>query len=176
MKNFMNSRDSEGRTPLHVAVESNCNKEQVEKLIKYGADVNALIECKDSKTIRELPKESSNFDGDLSLHVAIRKQNVEIVKLLLEHKANINVKNHLNCTPIFFACIWNSLEMVKLLLEHGANVNENFDIDIVLEQSKILRPEYDDVRKLISLIGGFTPLHWTCVSFDCKKASDSEEI
>ena len=45
-ESFINCRDSEGRTPLHVAIESKCSKEQVELLLKYGADVNAQIESK----------------------------------------------------------------------------------------------------------------------------------
>ena len=52
---------------------------------------------------------------------------VECVKLLLEHGADINIKENYGWTALHMACRYcnedSSIECVKLLLEHGADVN-----------------------------------------------------
>jgi ankyrin repeat protein len=54
------------------------------------------------------------------LHVAVRRNYLDIAKLLLEHEANVNIKDTDGMTPLMRAAAEGSLDMAKLLLEHDA--------------------------------------------------------
>ena len=53
----------------------------------------------------------------------IKENNISEVKLLLDHGADVNVKDEDGETPLFCASNNGHKEIVKLLLEHGADVN-----------------------------------------------------
>lgn len=103
---------------LCAAVEAGEN-DQIEKLIKYGANVHHQLD-------------ESDYRGSI-LNIAIEKDNLEVVKTLLRHKANPNGFPGIPLMPLFM-CIMgkskNCLEIAKILLTHEAQVNfrdERFD-------------------------------------------------
>lgn len=49
--------------------------------------------------------------------------NDEIVRILLNNGANVNVCTYERQSPLYFACLYNHIEIVKILLEHRADVN-----------------------------------------------------
>jgi len=51
----------------------------------------------------------------------------EVVKVLLEHKADPNIANVLGRTPLMTAALYDNLESVNLLLAAGADVNRQSD-------------------------------------------------
>jgi Ankyrin repeats (3 copies) len=59
------------------------------------------------------------------LHVASRKGHSELVSLLLQHDANVNIGSTCfgNWTPLHFASCLGHAKVAQLLLEHGADVN-----------------------------------------------------
>ena len=57
------------------------------------------------------------------LHIAITKKHFEIVKLLVENEADVNVETVFNWTPLHFAIRDGHLEIIKLLITNGAKVN-----------------------------------------------------
>jgi ankyrin repeat protein len=57
------------------------------------------------------------------LEIAIRKNFVLVVTLLLDYKAKVNVLGKLKWTPLFWAIFTHNHQIVKLLLEHGAKIN-----------------------------------------------------
>jgi len=63
-----------------------------------------------------------NSDGENALHVAVRWQDIEAVKLLLAAGININQHGDLGHTPLHEASMCGSLEIVRLLVEHGADL------------------------------------------------------
>lgn len=77
-------------------------------------------------------KETRGF-GLTRLHNAVWNGNVEEVKRLLARKADPNVLDENNRTPLHFA---DSKETIQLLLDHGAAINRGYPI--LLSQS---RPE-----------------------------------
>lgn len=78
-------------------------------LLAYGADVNRM---------------DPEFWHPTALHKAVEAGNFEIVKLLLDNGASIDVaESTLNYTPLTMAVEGNNLEMAKLLIERGADVN-----------------------------------------------------
>ena len=83
----------------------------IKDLLEYGADPN-----------------KQTYSGSTALHVAVAVNNIELVKILLEHDANPNLTakytlSRWQYTPLMDSAQRNNLPIVKLLLEHGANPN-----------------------------------------------------
>jgi len=58
-----------------------------------------------------------------ALHFACAKGRIDTVKLLVQHQANLDVKNAIERTPLHVASRNGNQDIVKLLAEHKANVN-----------------------------------------------------
>ena len=101
------------------------------------------------------------------MYLAVSKNNIDIVKLLLKHGADVNIKDNDSNTPLHLAVSKNNIDIVNLLLKHGADVNttdinsktplhravSNENIDIV---KLLLKPEANvNIRDTY----GRTPLH-----------------
>ncbi|KAM3339052.1 ankyrin repeat domain-containing protein 54 [Capsicum galapagoense] len=78
----LDSKDSEGRTALHMA-SANGHRSIVEYLIRNGADVNA-----------------SNVEKNTPLHWACLNGHIEVVKSLILAGANVSALNSHERTPI----------------------------------------------------------------------------
>lgn len=140
-------------TPLILA-SFQSNKEFVELLLKYGADVDL-----------------QNAIGDTALMNATYSGNIEIIKLLLEHDADIEIRQRNGLTALILACdeyeeFVSNVEIVKLLLQYGADVNarsndgatalilavenENIDIvDLLLEKGADIHFRYTNSKYTI---------------------------
>ena len=59
-----------------------------------------------------------NQDGYSCLMIAAKQGNAEIIKLLLSHNADLNVKGYCDLTALLVACQFGWESVVKLLLEH----------------------------------------------------------
>jgi hypothetical protein len=97
-----------GRNPLHGAARSG-NLEVVRKLVEYDP---AYINAKDGTGWTPLlmaSKGRNSKDGS-------------VVRLLLEHGADVNAQSTNGQTPLHEASSYGALEVVRLLLEHGADV------------------------------------------------------
>lgn len=66
------------------------------------------------------PNETIDVSGDSYLMLATRGGNVEIMGLLLEHKANINYQDHLGNTALHYAAARYNPGVISILLENGA--------------------------------------------------------
>jgi ankyrin repeat protein len=62
-------------------------------------------------------------NGTTPLHHASSIGNTEVVKLLIEKGADINVKNNFGSTPLHYASNEGNTEVVKLLIDNGADIN-----------------------------------------------------
>ncbi|KAF8497817.1 ankyrin repeat-containing domain protein [Russula emetica] len=101
-------RCENGINPLH-AVASYGNFKVVRILIEYNP---AYINARDAAGWTPLLwASSSHYSEDGS-----------VVRLLLEHGADINVPSIIGWTPLHWASYHEALEVVRLLLEHGADV------------------------------------------------------
>ncbi|XP_044019769.1 putative ankyrin repeat protein RF_0381 [Aphidius gifuensis] len=61
--------------------------------------------------------------GKTPLQYAVESYRPEIVKLLLKHNANVNLKLNSNMSLIQYACQEKNPTIVQLLVDYGANVN-----------------------------------------------------
>lgn len=88
------------------------DKASVEKLLAEGASVNYVKELKPWLRVS-------------MLIAAVDHSDIEIVKILLAKKVNVNFRDGFNTTAIIYAASSGDLAMVKVLVEAGANVNDN---------------------------------------------------
>ena len=111
----VNARNPYGATPLHQAQSA----AMARLLIDSGADVNAWSE------INATP-----------LHSAITNNQVEVVTVLLTHRAKLESEDASGSKPLHYAAGKGRFEAAQILVAAGADVNAVNDY-------------------------GFTPLHWS---------------
>ncbi|WP_428771058.1 ankyrin repeat domain-containing protein [Treponema sp. HNW] len=82
----INTRDSTGNTPLHIAVYKRAAIEQISFLLESGADVNAR-----------------NKNGDSPLYIAVQQNNRQAGELLLAAGSDVFAANTANYSPLRLA-------------------------------------------------------------------------
>ncbi len=102
----LNITNTKGKTPLLIATEKN-SFNMVDYLLEAGADPN----ISDYRT------------GFTPLMVASKAGNEALVKLLIKHKAEVNVCSKLECSPLSLAIGKNYHHIVQILMDAGANVH-----------------------------------------------------
>lgn len=135
----LNVRDSQGNTPLTLAVEQKCMK-SVKSLLMKNIDPNlanqkgqpplllACLEGDPDMVTLLLKGDGINLnylapDGSCCLTTAILLNNPAIVEILLEGGADPNLANTQEQTPLMLACEQGHEEIVKLLVKYQAKVN-----------------------------------------------------
>ena len=83
------------------------NNELVEKLLKNGADIDAT----DTKY------------QNTALHWAAYRNHLDLVKLLINMGATVDLRNKFGSTPLFWAARRGGAEIVKFLLDSEAEVD-----------------------------------------------------
>jgi len=130
---ILNQKDIEGLSPLLIAVKNN-NITLLKYLIENGADINDI--CSISPNVAFLNNYHHypyNYDSiiksynETPLSIAFSNGNETLIKYLIEHGANVNIKWK-NCngeekTLLIVACEIGNIYLVKYLIENGADVN-----------------------------------------------------
>jgi len=101
----------DGWTPLHLAAFFG-HKDAAFELLNAGASVT---------------ERSTNAMANMPLHAATAGRNFELVKMLVEHGAPVNARQHGGWTPLHAAVQNGDAAMVSLFLEHGADINARAD-------------------------------------------------
>lgn len=138
----VNLIDQHGYSPLLLAVREN-NKDIVSLLIQYGADVNITNSWQNTPLILS-PSAAITFlllhsgkvqmidrpssTGLTALHLAVKKRDLDQVKVLLSYGANIDARNRDNYTPLALAVVDDQAEIVSYLIKKGADVNAITDL------------------------------------------------
>ncbi|CAF0755698.1 unnamed protein product [Adineta steineri] len=81
---ILNKKNKDKHTPLHVAIY-NENLNVIREILKYS-DPSVINACDDQKRT--------------SLHMAAEKGHVDIIKVLIQHQANVNACDINDCTPL----------------------------------------------------------------------------
>ena len=142
----INNLDYEDFTLLSIAVMDN-NIEMAELLLKYKADVNTAVSDGDTALILAVDNNNmemvklllsygadidyKGFRGRTALFCALeynRKENIEMVKLLIKNKADVNIAYDGDYeneeTPLIYAIMKGYKETVKILIENKADINK----------------------------------------------------
>lgn len=123
-----NVKGSHCETPLYWACKWQ-NYDVVKQLIDHGAKAN-LVE--DGYGLR---------NGYNPLMVAAEKRKPEIVQLLIEYGADVNIRDRNKENPLHAACRFARHENAKVLIEHGAdltlqNISGHTPLDLALAASR----------------------------------------
>lgn len=118
--------------PIALAAKKN-NLKMTQLLLNLGADANSIapwnglpahpehrLQLQQEAQLRSLLK----YGPKPALHHAAWNGNAPMVRILLQHGADVDVKDHFGYTPLQAACHPNSLETVKVLLSRIPSVDE----------------------------------------------------
>ena len=116
------------------------------------------------------PKQALNV-GDTPIYEAAAHNHPELVRLLLDYGAGINVCTNTGETPLHGAIAAHHLSMVTLLLDNGADINASLARGQTPLRLAVVRG-YADIVALLLARGaqantrgktGLTPLHWAAL-------------
>ncbi|XP_058459318.1 uncharacterized protein LOC131435441 [Malaya genurostris] len=136
---YIDKKNNYGKTAVHLAA-ANGRTDTVELLLKYKANpflhdnygatplYFAIMSNHIDVVKLFLPKNSpANIivtkGGYSALHAAAELGHLELVKILLESKSDVNATNDKNWMPLHAASLNGHTEVVKMLIQHGADVN-----------------------------------------------------
>jgi ankyrin repeat protein/WD40 repeat protein len=105
----VNQKNKDGDPLLYIAAKSDLTFSIAELLLKNGASVNSTWTSSDSSIVSS------------ALANAASNGAVSVVRLLLEHGANVNLGSY--SLPINKAATDDKIEIIDLLLQYGADVN-----------------------------------------------------
>lgn len=177
-----------GRSPLHWAVRAHETIESVQLLVERGADVNQIAKsgvgsplqmaCKNKKKGKEMidyllkKKADVHAQGGtlgFAISAAAMHGTLEIITLLLENEATVNVTDAMGRKPIHVSCV-NDVENFHRIYKAGGNQHlqekDNLGRTVCHWAAQHGRPEI--LEKLIAELG--TSLldepdvdGWTCL-------------
>ncbi len=131
---FPDTNTKQGFTSLHIS--SKFGYFSIAKsLLQAGAD----------------PNHSNNDYKTTPLHISSSNDRLDITKLLLEFKANVNAINIIGDTPLHDAVENGFIDIVKTLLEHFADVNKlnnNYHIPIFYAKNAEIKNILQEKLKL----------------------------
>ena len=159
-KNIIND-SLEGKTPLIIAV-GNSYIDTAKILIENGADVNAVdiegwsalsyaVNNGDIEIAKLLLENKVKIKDELLIAIKspIVESSINIMKLLIDNKANINYTDENGFNPLNIAIESGDMELTKFLITNGANVNSLMQDGVSLIGYAIAQNNMDLLQILI---------------------------
>ena len=192
---LVDAKGQDGYTALHYSCRDG-RVDIVRTLVKHKANVNAKTDSDDTPLTLAAKHKHDNVvhallsdsqclvdakgqDGYTALHYSCRYGNVDMVRTLVSHKANVNFKANSGDTPIHVAAWYGQLEVVIALIhEFNCDINVKGYLGRSLLHSACACLRFDGAvvdyvcRYLSPLLvddDGNTPLHTACLSFSSSK-------
>lgn len=136
---LVNIKDTKDMVPLFYAIKYN-NEYALQELLSNGADANyknkngitslhLAIHKKNATMVKQIMLYDKSIDfqsynGSTALHYACNFELFNIVKILLEKGANVDISEHeFEFIPIFYSVIQNNIQICKLLIDNLSNPN-----------------------------------------------------
>ena len=151
------SKDEDGNTALHIA-SANGNLDIVRFLLANKNRVvleNEDIQAWHDEAFHVSPELIDEWNGnnETPLYIAAKNGNMEMVKYLVEHGANVNRATDAGVTPLHLTALCGDLNIMQYLVEHGADVNRTANNEINPLIFAVMTGEENVVRYLASLDG-----------------------
>lgn len=106
---------------LYDPIDHDLDKTKLNQLFQVIRDHNydgLENEIKKGRNLNQL-----NGNGIAAIHLAVIKDEINMVKKLLEEGADVNIQGVNNKTPILVASTQGNIEIIKLLVTEGADLN-----------------------------------------------------
>lgn len=100
-----------------------------------------------NKTLNE-----KDDDDDTPLHLATKDENIEVMKLLLQKRAQLDAKDKNGYTPLHLASSLGHLEVVKCLVEKGARIDVQDDKEGRTPYFLAVKNDHTDVVNYLTAI------------------------
>ena len=159
-KNIIND-SLEGKTPLIIAV-GNSYIDTAKILIENGANINAVdiegwsalsyaVNNGDIEIAKLLLENKVKIKDELLIAIKspIVESRINIMKLLIDNKANINYTDENGFNPLNIAIETGNMELTKFLITNGANVNSLMQDGVSLIGYAIAQNNMDLLQILI---------------------------
>lgn len=120
------SRDEDGNMPIHLACRDNL-------VNAVRALLDPVSPDEQKRNNYEIPYQmipqdlnSKNYEGVSCLHLAAKENNIEIIKVLLDYSADVNVKAEKSGKTILHEAAWSgNVKLVKFLISLGRQCDIN---------------------------------------------------
>lgn len=129
----VNVNNSEGQTPLYIAVEEHRSSELIDLLVNAGADTTV-----------------TDNDGTTLLMLASANDDLNIVNALAKKPEDVNRVNKAGQTPLQFASQYSKPDVVSTLIKAGADVNFMPKNGLSALMQAVLADKKDNVSVLIA--------------------------
>jgi len=137
---LINLKDARNSVPIFYAIKYK-NRYALQELLSHGADANYR-----------------GIDNMNSLHLAVLKKDITMVKMILRYIKNIDARTTDGLTALHYACDFQLPEIVKILLEKGANQNLiEFDYDFYPIFYAVVQNNFEITKILVEY--GANPNH-----------------
>jgi ankyrin repeat protein len=135
---------------LDKGIDINTVDEQKSSGLLFASGINRNIEVVDFLLEKGINVNLQNIDGYTALYEAVRLENIDIVKKLLYHKADPELKPKLHETLLSLCSRRNFLEIAKLLIKNGANVNAQNEMGGTALSSACMNQNIEIINLLIN--------------------------
>ncbi|MFN7095826.1 MAG: ankyrin repeat domain-containing protein, partial [Burkholderiales bacterium] len=140
LEDYLEAKDDEGLTPLHIAAQSEQN-EMVMFLLNQGANIEAKtnegstplhLAVSNEAIVDTLLKAGAKINaqtnyGENALHLAAYKGYLASCKLLIQYNINLNLKASRDFTALHYAIEGNQIAVVEYLMNVGAYLQAKTD-------------------------------------------------
>ncbi|MDR2490364.1 MAG: ankyrin repeat domain-containing protein [Spirochaetaceae bacterium] len=123
---LINMRTQDGKTALDLAYShpDSLNHARVSQLLVDGGGISSdPLNTYFAPAVRTLNFNLRGSDGISSLHFSVREKRTGWTELLLEKRADVNIKNTAGTTPLHEAAMIGDIETMRRLIAAGADVN-----------------------------------------------------
>lgn len=174
-KDWLNALDSNGNTPLHIAV-SHADIPVIKLLVSSGANLQA------KNKFNRTPLAEADTKGRYELSMYLKSNN-PLQQMILEGKKSQDIENSIDTykdlinipdadgnTALHLAAQYDLLNVSKALIMHGADISSrNRKGNTPFDEAQA-----NSLYSLAKYLNGSTPLHWAI--YDGKSLTEIEKL